>query len=70
VDQVDSVAGEPNKFEANVTYIWRRTGRPTPVHKVHFQLVCSWWVKRIPLRDCKPEDIKIEDTVLKGTSDG
>ena len=70
VDQVDSVAGEPNKFEANLIYISKKTGRPTPVHKVHFQLVCSWWIKKIPLRNCKPEDIKIEDSVLKGTSDG
>lgn len=70
VDQVDSVAGEPNKFEASVTFIWRETGRPTPVHKVHFQLVCPWWIRKIPFRNCKPEDIKIEDTVLKGTSEG
>jgi hypothetical protein len=69
VEHVDSVVGEPNKFEANLTYI-SRTGSRSLLHKTHIQLVCSWWIRRLPFRNCRPEDIKIEDSVLKGTSEG
>jgi hypothetical protein len=70
IGQVDSVAGEPNKFEAYVTYIWKETGRRTPPHRMHYQLFCPSWIKKIPFRNCKPEDIKLEDSVQKEIIDG
>jgi hypothetical protein len=69
VEQVASVTGEPNKFEANLTYISKETGRASLRHKTEFQLFCPWWIKKNPFRNCEPEDIKIEDNFVRETID-
>jgi len=60
VGHVDMVSGEPDWFEANLTYILR-TGQHS-IEKTRFKLVCSWLIKKNPFRNCKPENIQIRDT--------
>jgi hypothetical protein len=69
VEHVVSVAGEPNKFEANLTYISKKTGHASLRHKTEFQLFCPLWIKKNPFHNCEPEDIKIEDNFVRETSD-
>jgi hypothetical protein len=68
VGHVDKVSGEPDWFETNLTYI-SKTGRRS-IEKTHFKLVCSWFIKKNPFRNCKPENIQIQDSVVKESGDG
>jgi hypothetical protein len=60
VGHVETVSGEPDSFEANLTYILRTGGHS--IEKTRFKLVCSWRIKKNPFRNCKPENIRIQDT--------
>jgi hypothetical protein len=59
--QVDKVAEEPNQFEVDLTYI-SKTGRAYRPENIKFRLACSQWINKTPLLNCKPKDLKIDDT--------
>jgi hypothetical protein len=59
VSQVDRI--DTSRFVASLTYATKK-GRASRAEWTRFQLTCSLWANKNPLRTCQPKDLKISDT--------
>jgi hypothetical protein len=59
VSQVDRI--DTSRFVASLTYVTKK-GRVSRAEWTRFQLTCSLWANKNPLRTCQPKDPKISDT--------